>query len=778
MSTVDITPSPRILRTLGEIPLKPWQCIAELVDNAIDAYLSCAKEEDGTQKEIRIDWSKDVVAPNQRTLEVKDNASGMSLEQLQNAVRAGYTTNDPIHNLGLFGMGFNIATARLGEVTDILTTKSGEKCWIKLHLDFDALTKSGRFEVPVSYVEKEDPDIHGTTILVSRLKQGILDVLSTKEGEIRKHLETVYTPLLRSANKFTIKLRGKAIKHEMPCVWDKKRCVKYRGRLVSAYREINESFGTSYFNTEKNRYLTDEETDEIDSLKNEGANLPANIVTREKLMTGWIGIQRYADPNDYGLDFVRNGRKILTSDKTLFSYENPLTNVKELQYPVELGTTVGGRIVGELNVDFLIPTYQKNGFDTTDLSWTQLVERLCGIGPYLPKSRKALGYDEMVEAPLAVFANAFRRCEPGTKCLYVQKEMSKRFLKLFKKGETEYLSDELWFKAAQEADQEKSTGGDSIAVDTGTSPTDDVDAYITTNESTDAAAPADSAEKELQQTTSKEELLVHSEFSTSISGPYTFEQNPPLHVKAYELKHGKILINGEERPCYFNNDNLECTYIYNPKHKLFVQYPIYPKGLLLIYLSEKFKVRAPSDNDDIANVYLKLMDCMMEESRIDRAALCERAADLLDKIKTRIHEVLSLKKSQVLECVFEASGEVEETCIALYNTPDLLNAFQAKEEAGYAALEYVPPKTLLRLVDNFPEDIFDGKVFIQAYSSITLSDPNAVERLRSEIRERTLSYFKDVISLTHLSSRDNNKNLLIRYSLSLKYLEDSINYPE
>lgn len=35
---VDITPSPRILRTLGEIPFQPWQCIAELVDNSIDAF--------------------------------------------------------------------------------------------------------------------------------------------------------------------------------------------------------------------------------------------------------------------------------------------------------------------------------------------------------------------------------------------------------------------------------------------------------------------------------------------------------------------------------------------------------------------------------------------------------------------------------------------------------------------------------------------------------------------------------------------------------------------
>ena len=32
--TLDITPTPRILRTIGEIPFQTWQCIAELVDNS------------------------------------------------------------------------------------------------------------------------------------------------------------------------------------------------------------------------------------------------------------------------------------------------------------------------------------------------------------------------------------------------------------------------------------------------------------------------------------------------------------------------------------------------------------------------------------------------------------------------------------------------------------------------------------------------------------------------------------------------------------------------
>jgi hypothetical protein len=42
---IDITPTPRILRTLGEIPFQPWQCLAELVDNAVDAFAEAERAE-------------------------------------------------------------------------------------------------------------------------------------------------------------------------------------------------------------------------------------------------------------------------------------------------------------------------------------------------------------------------------------------------------------------------------------------------------------------------------------------------------------------------------------------------------------------------------------------------------------------------------------------------------------------------------------------------------------------------------------------------------------
>ena len=161
------------------------------------------------------------------------------------------------------------------------------------------------------------------------------------------------------------------------CVWSESRYVRYNDQNIAARIPIDRNLGSALFDAQRNCYLTPIEAEEYYSMQQEGNPLPDHIIERSKRLTGWLGIQRYADPNDFGIDFIRNGRKILVSDKSLFQYENPLTGQKELQYPLELGTSIGGRIVGELHVDYLLPTYQKNDFDKQKLS-SLLISRASG----------------------------------------------------------------------------------------------------------------------------------------------------------------------------------------------------------------------------------------------------------------------------------------------------------------------------------------------------------------------------------------------------------------
>ena len=778
VKVVDITPTPRILRVLGEIPFAPWQCLAELIDNSIDAFLSCEeKGKDVGEQRINITWSNDSVAATERTVEITDNALGMSLQQMQNAVRAGYSSNDPINNLGLFGMGFNIATARLGDLTTVLTTRAGDTEWVGLTIDFQKMNESRTFEAPVIHKLKENPQDSGTRIIVSRLKQGIRDELTVRENDIRKQLESIYTPLLNNKD-ISIYVKGKQLFPRNHCIWAQNRYVVYNQEPVYAYQEIDRDLGASLFDLERNCYLSADEAEPYYAALSEGETLPDNIVERSKRLKGWLGIQRYADPNDFGIDFIRNGRKILISDKSLFQYVNPYTGQKDLQYPLELGTSVGGRIVGELYVDYLLPTYQKNDFDKTDRSWSQTVEAVCGIGPFLPKARKALGFTEPVNSPLGILVNAYRRIDTGTKCLFAPNDLAKKYAHQFRMNKRDYMSDELWWKAAQEEDQKRVSGGGKVTttVNPGESPTDNLEDYLPGNSSSGKAEESPKKETPVskniptEETSKLDELIQRAELVSQMSGKYSFGRTADLSVRAYELRSGKILYKGVNRPCFFSSEGIECNFVYDPHHPILTQFPITAKMLLLQYLAEKLKAR---DNlPDQISVYSDLVISSMSESRIDRQSLQDRAFSLFKTIREKLVIALRGHEIDVLKCIHESSGEVEETVNNMLGVSYLIVPFQNCTSDGYDALEYVPAKTIIRLFERFPEFIFDGRVVKAPYMSISLSDANATKRSRNESKDRLISFLKDALRLTINSpfGQKDLKNELSRAAISLEFL--------
>ena len=793
MNTLDITPTPRILRTLGEIPFQTWQCVAELIDNSIDAFLSdktAIPEED--ERKIVVTWASDSVATDDRAIEVTDNACGMSIEQLQNAVRAGYSSNDPVGNLGLFGMGFNISTARLGEVTTIMTTRRGDSDWVGIKIDFQKLIDTRRFDAPIIHMAKSNPAEHGTKITISRLRHGILTELPNKENEIRQRLEAIYASLLNN-QEIAIYVKGRQLRPRNHCVWSESRYVRYSDQNVSARMMIDRNLGDALFDLSRNCYLTADEAEQYYVDQQEGRDLPAHIIERGKRLTGWLGIQRYADPNDFGIDFIRNGRKILISDKSLFQYENPITGQKELQYPLELGTSVGGRIVGELHVDYLLPTYQKNDFDRSDNSWAQTVEAICGVGPFLPKSRKALGFSEQNPSPLCVLVNAFRRVDKGTKCLFAPNDVAKRYAAEFRKGIRDYLDDILWWKAAQEEDQKQSTGGAraTTSVNTGETPSDDISAYISgtvisppqvivrgnpTDDSQPSSLPVTTPQPVPSPETSKLDELIQRAISVSqLSGRnYKFGNTGSLNVRVYELSRGSIFYRGEKKPCFFQSHGIDCDFVYDPSHPLLAQYPITAKMLLLQYLSEKLKAR--DSLPDLVSVYAELVETTMQEAKIDRQSLQDRASSAFDLLREKLAVALRDRAADVVNCVHESAGEVEETVTNLIQSNTaLLTAFQSGIEEGYDAIDYVPPKTLYRLIERFPEDVFDGKVLQTPYITINLQDEKATLRARDESKDRALSFIKDALRVISGYSQRVQKNELARASLSVDFLLKELN---
>jgi hypothetical protein len=771
-ATVDITPTPRVLRTLGDIPFDAWQALAELADNGIDALSDAARKGIPIENpKIEMHWSSEDIPGPEREVVVRDNGPGMTLETLQDAARAGYSSNEPINTLGLFGMGFNIATARLGDQTEFLSTTEDSNEWLGIRISFEDLIKAKQFAAPVIRRRKEPGDISGTMIVVSRLKPDLFAELKKQERTIRRRLESIYSPILVKKT-FEMFVQGKKLEAQPPCVWSESRYVVRRGEKISAIQQLDRDLGETFFDLSRNRYVTDQEAAEIEVLLSNGEEPPSRYVKRSRRLRGWLGVQRYSDPSDFGIDFVRNGRKILVQDKSLFGHENPDTGTMIQEYPVELGSTVGGRLVGEIHVDYLIPTYQKNGFDTSDRAWRLTVEALRGAGPILPKKRKALGYADDNSSPIGRLVNAYRRVDPGTKCLAIANSIAKRFYEEFKQGNPDYEGDEKWFKAAQEADRERGEGGGTTPVDSGSTPSDDVNDFEPgdAGKGPDPEGAAEGGSSPPPPTSTFGSLVEGSEKTEHLCGKYAYGARPGFDVTARKVNGQHIRLNGKRMPSHLCQDGIDLDFFFDPTHPLLAEFPITPKQLLLQALAERFSLR--DTGVPIQEAFIGLVENHLGEERINLSALQERAMAMVGNIKDRLPTALGHRFQKAVEVIREVESEEEELAKRLLDeAPQLLQEYQDETANAVQALAYVADETIPRLVRTIPEEFLDGKVFTLPYESLSIGSEAARERLRAASVEKAVAYLRDTILLLRIGMRQSKQELL-RHANTLSILED------
>ena len=783
---IDITPTPRVLRILGDIPFATWNCLAELMDNSFDAFASA--EAVGTpidNPRVNVSWSKANTPVKDRMLSFEDNGVGMRLNVLQNAAKAGFSSNDPVHNLGLFGMGFNIATARLGDETTFLSATKDSSDWVGIRISFDELNKSGKFSALVVHEPKQFPEECGTRIVVRQLRDGIWNELSnsSKEASIRRRLGVIYSTILTD-KQISVFVQGKPLIPQRYCIWGEDRFVVHKHKNIAAVVELDEDLGDSYFDPVKNRYLTGQEYAELDE------EAKAGIRIRNRRIKGWLGVQRFNSPTDFGIDFIRNGRKILIADKAIFQFENPDTGSLISEYPIELGTTIGGRIVGEVHVNYLIPTYQKNDFDRTDVAWQLTREAIRGAGPLLPKSRQALGYSTDNDSPLGRLVNAYRQITPGTKCLCLNHSLARRYYEKFLKGDHRYLSDAEWYKACQDEDKAKVDGGnpggafsgkvdphiDDFGPDdvTGSQPNGEVSSnnkvsptgMATSSSSTRQVNPL--GKVPLTGSAFFNDLKSRSEKVVLMSGKYAWGKTPGIEVTVWQVKKGQIKTEKGRQPTYFTNESINADFFFDPTHPAIADYPIAPKHYLLVALTGFFQVR---DHEDLQTIFFGLVESCLQDERLNQDALRERGFAITNRIKERLPELLQGDFPKVKNIIKSVAHEEEKLVSNLLK--DNFSLVQEYNEMGpnaYLSLAYLPDETVARLIEQMPEAFLDGKVFKAQYLSLKIGDDDATNRLRALTLQMILSYFKDVIFLVG-GAKTAQKQELMRYSNTFTILE-------
>lgn len=757
--SIDVTPHPRLLAVLGDIEFAPWQCLAELIDNAFDDFLTAPPDRENPTVAISLPGRGSDRSDAQ--VWVNDNGRGMSLEHLTGAISAGWTSNARYGKLGVFGMGFNIATARLGNATTVRTTRAGDPEWISVTLDLRDMAQSANFEVPIIREPKDDPSVHGTEIIISGLKQEQHEALSRQQAKIRRVLGDVYSYLLRE-RRFSLLVDNTAVQPLLPCIWNQDRAVVVRGERIPAYIEIDKELSplTACQNCGRWQDLGITACEECGSRR---------LEIRERRIKGWLGIQRYSHKTDFGVDFLRNGRKILVRDLSLFSWVDPnepgARSIPE--YPIEVPNE--GRIVGEVHLDHVRVNYQKNAFEYDTPEWKYAVRQLRGEGPLRPQFARGLGYDTN-ESPIGRLFTGFRRLDPGLRYLVpgdgriATHQKAREWADEFRKGNPDYQDDTKWYEAARQHDEPQ-----AVVPPEAIQPSDDSEqdarARLGIPEPTDST-PTTEDEPPVRETEEQKQERYRNtgEVLLDVSGEYAMPNYGSSKTTVYGLSGTEIAdSDGQRVPVYVQGQRGPEVHIFvDFDHPLFTEFGGDPREYAVIGIAEYMRERRGS-NATLSSIVADLKERCLPDQKVTPAALAAVAHSLLSRVRDAMRPIVAGNAEGFWSLISADDQAAAEQTFA----GEGLDIAWADVRAEGDWISYAPVTAVSRLIQQRPGDFLDGKVFRASYASF--QDTHA----RSLTVSRITGYLNDVGLLAERRGRPRPDDLN-RGRLSCRLLESEL----
>lgn len=746
-STIDLTPNPRVLRMLGEIDFKAWQCLCEIIDNSIDAF----SEQDylgSITPTIRVKLSANSfthLTPDD-TLTISDNALGMTSEQLSKSLKAGFSGNDPVDKMGLFGMGFNISTARLGARTEIITCTKDSDHFLRATIDFSELEASGHFNVPLEKIPKkaDERSKHGTEIKVTKLRVGHLKPLyQTKR--IADKLGKIYGRILRTKN-IRISYQGRNCKPFEHCIWDENRKGQSANGPVNAVLQIDELLDSRRYCTICWVWLSNREH-ECPSCGDSSA-----VKDRDRRIKGWLGIQRFFDKEHFGIDLIRNGRVIKELDKSFFSWSDEENDTDELEYPID-GHERKGRIVGELEIDFVKVTHQKDAFDISTSDWRDVVRYVRGDGPIRPQIAKRRGFPEN-DSPLAKLFSAFRKAHAGPRNLVPTKTNGSAMItdpyldelkRKFYDGISGYESDEMWWELVNQRNQ-NGTGGHEKNDPSGGSP------FTSEIEPDSVEKPREPHFPDEEKPDINDDVLEEKPFDPdeNLSGVYSLDyfRNISIRVIA-EFSSTDSHANGFE----VEARGAELYFKYWPKSTIFLKSMLRPADFLINELAYQFHITGNNELSrfPLTNIELALREKYFPELNPNLDEISRQVDELVQEIKGHVASQLHKITEFSYKILTESELDIIKKKLA---QNDLLSESEVEEALIKGEfINYAPFAAVGKIVLGYPKLLFDGSMFAIEWNNNNPEDPrndSLLKDLRSLIEE--ILWFQE-------NSKPNSKGL-------------------
>jgi hypothetical protein len=758
---------------LGEIEFDEWQCIAELVDNAFDDFTEITRSGQSWPGGFKVIVTLPGLAAKLGDAEVvvRDTGLGMTRETLEKAVTAGWSSNDRFDKLGLFGMGFNVSTARLGRRTRILTTRAGDPEWIGVEIDLDTL--GADFEALDITESKSDPSEHGTRVEISHLIHDRAEWLRRNAEGLRTTLGRVYGWLLDN-RPFELWIQGVRVLPRRACRWGDDRYIIYgngaNAEKIPAYIAIDQKFEPAdacelcgnWQNIGKDK------CDQCGSTE---------LHKRERRLHGWLGIQRHLDRRDFGIDFLRNGRKILQYDKRLFNWTNPNdpTAGVDVEYPIEL-VNQGGRLIGEIHLDYVPVHYAKNAFEYSDRGWKAAVDYLRGEAPLQPEKAKNAHYSEN-DSPLARLYKGYRRNDAGSRCLIPGDgsrplhEETRQWARKFWARDPEYQTDQKWWDQVVSHDERKKQAKLDIATGDSSASADEAAVLAALGAVTSPPPALPSPEVTVTPATPKPETVQErlaryineSTVLQELTRDFGLPELGRLKVESRSLLGPVLDESGSQTPVWLaQGAGGTATAVIDSNHVAFTKLGLEPAEMVLTELSAALKVKADSPLTH-SQITAQLRAACLPDTAVDHNVIRAQTAELLADIRQRMASEVADDPQRALSYLDVDEQTVTENAL-IADGGDSMTATLA---GSGRFLLYVPPLFLVKLLENWPDAFMDGRVFIGPYTTLV---PLSSKRLSLA---RVVGYLNDLAILLTFQTVPNATQLR-RTRLSAQLLQEEL----
>ena len=763
-SDFDLQPDPRILPMLGEINLDPWQALAELIDNAVDGFLTAEKGDESRQVVVNLPTSD---VPNAQVM-VRDNGPGMSPEVLERAVRAGWSGSTSPGTLGMFGMGFNIATARLGTVTTVWTATQDDVEWHGLQVDFAELARQRHYRTAHLTRPKVESEEHGTEVTVTQLKPEQRAWLSkpANRSRLRQRLCEVYSAMLRADGKpihFELAINDRPLLAKEHCVWSGEREVMGpRGQSVPAMIVVDRELPARPYCMSCWQWLP---------ALSDGATCPAcdtadSVIIRERRVHGWIGLQRYLSTSSFGIDFIRNGRKIEIGNKDLFDWSDE--SGSEREYPID-DPRNRGRFVGEIHLDHCRVTYMKDRFERTDPAWGEMTRIVRGDGPLRPNKAAEAGFGPN-ESPLYRLYQGFRRSSPHksgeiagqwARVLVVQdNDRAEEMARLFEKGEPAYQPDDEWWKLVEEVDNKLLTPDDEKAAE------DNLGGFGA--EETEEQSSTESADAPEAAPAPPRHPIA------SLTREYHHEATGQRwNVQAYRVDSADPELLPEGAPwCLRRTASGEHEFLVDTGHPVFKSATMTDLDALLSQLawSASDFVKGRQDPPSFAVLLADLRQRYAGVLQLDAVDIKAQAESVIGRIARAWSKGVEADDCQTL-FTEDLTAAQQEGILRVMAARSVVNPNAVVLEGRF--LEYAAPHVVLAFVEAHPELFLDGRCWEEPYSTLSYPTEAAADEARQRVRRHYVTLLSDAVWLAEQEPDDlaaTSRERLLRASLAVDLL--------